>query len=407
MPIVRSVPRVIVDLAESPGILDYGMPLLASTWRIESERDADELIQLLENPNRTRPVYAVSQDRDGSSLVDAAQLASRTAGLAHVALISFDAAWALSHQLGNRLSVFGQAVRTYRSGFSRADALFDEHPVATRDWLTRRFSDPRAFILLLANQAIDSSVTGVDLEARLPSFGKVREWVTGRRLDAARKEKAPEALQLRLYEESNASLAETLRGKEADLETSRLRELQLEDELDEAIRHVRSLRARIAFLEDGLKARNIIEGVEYPATYDDLDGWVSRYLGERLTLLSRAARAAKKSEFEDLRLVCDALRLLAGPYREMKLGAADKRTFDQACSELGLELSLTGEASISRYPGDYVVKYGKERRELDLHLKRGASREPRNCLRINFFWDDDGEQVVVGHLPGHLTTATT
>ena len=155
------------------------------------------------------------------------------------------------------------------------------------------------------------------------------------------------------------------------------------------------------------KARNIIEGVEYPATYDDLDGWVSRYLGERLTLLSRAARAAKKSEFSrsTARTRCVAPVGGALPRNEARRGR--QTHIRPSVHELGLELSLTGEASISRYPGDYVVKYGKERRELDLHLKRGASREPRNCLRIYFFWDDDGEQVVVGHLPRHLTTATT
>jgi hypothetical protein len=44
---------------------------------------------------------------------------------------------------------------------------------------------------------------------------------------------------------------------------------------------------------------------------------------------------------------------------------------------------------------------------LDVHLKKGTSRESRHCLRIYFFWDEDSDQVVVGHLPDHLTNDLT
>lgn len=405
IPIIRSVPRVVFDLAESPGLRDYGVDLRARPSRVESDRDVEELVELLENPGRTRPVFVVSENAAGARLIDADALASRTAGLGHVVTLSDDASWALSHLLGKRLAVYNQGIRTYFRGFNRTDALFDEHPLATPQWLVRRFPDPRAFVILLANQAIDASVSGGDLEARLPSFARVRDWVISRRIEAARQEKGSETLQLQLYEESNRSLHESLRDKQGELEKAEIDKLQLEEERDSVLRQARSLRARIAFLEHALKAREIVERIEYPKDYDDLDDWVAQYLGDRLTLLARAARASKKAEFEDLQLVCEALLLLAGPYRDMKLGSVSKAEFDRACSELGLELSLTGDASIQQYPSDYVVAFGKERRALELHLKKGASREPKNCLRIYFFWDGDGEQVVVGHLPGHLTTA--
>jgi len=44
---------------------------------------------------------------------------------------------------------------------------------------------------------------------------------------------------------------------------------------------------------------------------------------------------------------------------------------------------------------------------MDRHLVKGTSRDPRFCMRIYFFWDDEENVVVVGHLPGHLTTAAT
>jgi hypothetical protein len=407
VPIMRSVPRVILDLAESPGLTDYGVSLLAKPWSIETDRDVEDFVALLENRGRTRPVFAVSADHTGQTMVDVTQLAARTAGLAHVASISFNAAWILSDVLGNRLSVFGQAVRTYRRGFDRADALFEEHPVATRDWLERRFPDSRVFVGLLANQAIDATVASADLEARLPSFGKVREWAAARRLHAARQERAPEAELLTLYEESNQRLDEDRQAAEALVEEQQLKQKQLEEELEDERRQVRGLRARIEWLETALQAKGVTEVIQYPEDWDQLDEWASRYLSDRLRLLQRAARAAKKAEYSDLALACQALQLLAGPYRDMKLGVGSKPAFDQACADLGLELSRTGEASIARYSGEYVVTYGGQRRELDLHLKKGAAREARNCLRIYFFWDDDAGQVVIGHLPGHLTTAVS
>lgn len=405
VPVVRSVPRVILDLAESPGLADYGVPLLAKPWSINTDCDTEDFVALLENQGRTRPVFAVSADPTGQTLVDVTQLAARTAGLAHVASISFKAAWSLSDILGNRLSVFGQAVRTYRPGFDRTDALFEEHPLATRDWMERRFPDPRAFVGLLANLAIDATVASADLEARLPSFGRVREWVAARRLHAARQERAPEAELLSLYEDSNRRLDEDRQAAEALVEEQHLRQRQLEAELEDQRRQVRSLLARVEYLETALQAKGVAEVIQYPEDWDQLDEWTSRHLSDRLRLLQRAARAAKKAEYSDLALACRALQLLAGPYRDMKLGVSSKPAFHQACAELGLEVSPTGEASISRYSDEYVVTYGGQRRELDLHLKKGAAREARNCLRIYFFWDDDAGQVVVGHLPGHLTTA--
>lgn len=408
IPVIRSVPRIVADLAANPGLRDYGVPLGVTPSHVQSDSDVDKLVALLEEPRRTRPVIVVSENGDGMRLIDADQLASRTAGLAHVFTISDESTWALGHLVGKRLSVYGQGIRTYFPGFDRGESLFDEHPLATPQWLQRRFQDSRAFVMLLANQAIDASVTGVDLEARLPSFSKVREWVIARRLEAARKEKAPDELQLRLYEESNASLEEALRIRDGELEIARIDHLRLEEERDEAMRLARNLRARIAFLEQALKARSIVEEIEYPDGYDDLDEWVNRHLGERLTLLSRAARAVKKSAFEDVRLLCDALRLLAGPYRDMRRGELARSEFERECAELGVEVSPTGdETSLMRWREDYEVSWGKGKRLLDLHLKKGTSREPKNCLRIYFFWDDDGEQVVVGFLPGHLTTANS
>lgn len=403
----RSVPRLILDLAETPGLIDYGVALKPIPARVSTESDVNSLVALLEDPARTRPVYVISEGRGGSALVDADGLASRTAGLAHVAVISEGASWELSAMVGSRLSVYGQGVRTYRPGFRRDESLLEDHPVATRDWLLRRYADTRQFAQMLIMQAIAATVEGADLEHRLPSFSRVRDWVSRRRLDEARRTNAPAADLTAILEARIASQADDLRAAESllDEQDRKLREgAEREAELD---RKIRNLNARIASLNSALQARNIEPDIRYPISLDGLEDWVAENLSDRITLLPRAARAAKKGVFSDIRLVCDCLGLLADSYRRMRLGQLSRDEFETACGRLGVELSLTGQSSIAKYSSDYTAMYGGARREFDLHLKKGTDRDARNCLRIYFFWDQDSEQVVVGHLPGHLTTEAT
>ncbi len=44
---------------------------------------------------------------------------------------------------------------------------------------------------------------------------------------------------------------------------------------------------------------------------------------------------------------------------------------------------------------------------LECHLRKGSGTDARHCLAIYFFWDQAGEQVVVGWLPGHLENRMT
>jgi hypothetical protein len=47
-------------------------------------------------------------------------------------------------------------------------------------------------------------------------------------------------------------------------------------------------------------------------------------------------------------------------------------------------------------------------RFLENHLRCGGNtRDPKRCLAIYYFWDDDSQQVVVGWLPGHLENRLT
>jgi len=44
---------------------------------------------------------------------------------------------------------------------------------------------------------------------------------------------------------------------------------------------------------------------------------------------------------------------------------------------------------------------------LNLHLRKGTTKDDRYCLAIYFFWDDEKRRVVVGWLPSHLDNRLT
>lgn len=406
VPVRWSVPRVVRRLVERPGLRDYGARLMGCPWRVDTPDEVDALVRLMEQPARTRRVFVLSEDRYGNRALDAESLAKRLAGLAHVVTLSHDGAALLTARVGDGLGVFGRAMRTYAPGFACETGASAAHPLATGVWLEDRFESPTEFIDLLERRAIEDSVRG-DLEATLPGFSRVRHWANARRLEEARRDVATDADMLALYVESNTTMMNELRDRDATIERLRMEQLQVEEERDGALRDSRELRGRIDYLEQALKARGIEETLEYPSSYDQLEGWVAQHFADRLTLLPRAVRSLKKAVFDNIPLVCDCLQLLAGPYRDMKRGELRRADFDEACRRLGVTLTQSGDFSASRYASEYTVQYGKSRRVLDLHLKRGTSRDAAKCLRVYWFYDQERERVVIGHLPGHLTTSFT
>jgi hypothetical protein len=403
-----SVPVLVRSLVQSPGLEDYGWRLLDRALPVFQEDDAPLLAGLLENPARTRPVYIVPVDRDSEGIIDPDLLAQRTAGLAHVVRLYSNGAWGLSRLIGDRLSIYGKAVRVYYPGFERLSARFEDHPLYGIDWLRRRYSDPKQFIGMLSTRAINASVSSGDLEQRLPSFSRVRQTIAARRLDAAKKAHAPDVEMMRLYEQDNNRLSEDLKTAEGLLVESDHRQKLIEEERDEMRRQVYALRARIDHLQSAIVSRGSVESTPTPDTLDGVEDWVQQHLGDGLVLLPRALRSLKKSQYLEVPKVYEALILLGRDYRNLRLQRMAADEMERTALEMGFEISSTGShASLMQWREDYEVVWRRENRLLDMHLKKGTAREPRHCLRIYFFWDEDTEQVVVGHLPDHLCNDLT
>ena len=164
---------------------------------------------------------------------------------------------------------------------------------------------------------------------------------------------------------------------------------------------------RLAALEGGEPAQAADRTAVPPLPgYAELPAWVEEHFGGRIALAGRALRALKGAGFEDVALVGNAIELLATSYRQMKSegGSELRDAFEDRLRALRLQetpsLSPTGQG---RARDDYVVEWDGRRFTLDRHLKNNAkTRDPRQCFRLYFAWDEASRQVVIGHLPGHM-----
>lgn len=192
------------------------------------------------------------------------------------------------------------------------------------------------------------------------------------------------------------------------------------DELSAEVEYLKALlreqgdelrRARAALRDDGspepVRAADgqDTETTALPTDLRDLVDW-SVENEANIVVLPRARSGAKKSLYRDPGLIFVALALLAGPYRDHRLGLISRSEFEAKMLPTGLRLEFSVAPSVAGEQGDaYFVAWAGRRRFLDSHLLKGGGRDERYCLRIYFFWDEESKRVVVGDLPRHLSNS--
>lgn len=144
-----------------------------------------------------------------------------------------------------------------------------------------------------------------------------------------------------------------------------------------------------------------------PASWDDIEQYVAQELSGLVTLTSRAMRDARASSYRDFAFVQQVLEWLGHEYVPMRRGEPGARErCKQAEAALCIEACLTGMAVIAAKTRDtYRVVHRGRTLELDMHVKRGNSRDGREHFRLYFAYVEfPGElgQVVVGSFPSHL-----
>lgn len=150
---------------------------------------------------------------------------------------------------------------------------------------------------------------------------------------------------------------------------------------------------------------------ETPTTFDALQAWVPSHLdGDRVLIHPKAIRAARKSVFRDVGLVCRALQALNDWYWPMKIQGDAKagKQWEAFLERERLRCSPTGAATTSHRTRDsYQISYQGRRHTLDLHLQGSSSRKEEDGFRLYFTANRELGKVLIGHFPTHLPSTLT
>ena len=417
-PVISGVPRLIVTIAESVGLQDAGEQLRNTALHLPHDGDSTWLGRLLLNPHRTQPVIVISGKVDAS----ADRLAKRLAGVAHVVCIDGPASNQMIRVFGRERSVFGNAVRLYRPGFS-VDANPYQHPI----WALKGSRLPTWLANNIFEEACAISLEADDLDDRAPSFQSVRNLLATKRMasserriselrqqaEKAASNKDEKIRQLRevrdeqdamltTYREENVKLSQQLEELKRDLQTARL-------QYDTAAEEVRQLTYRLnnQWADEALDDPTQNEETYYPDNWDELEMWVEEYGEGKLVIHEKAIKAAKVSPFNDIPFAYKALEYLVRYFIPMKQRAPDDDSPFQAeitaLEELGLEREPVGDALKNhRYKQSYRRLYEGKTIWLDDHLKWGKGFDPATLFRLYFHYHEASGKVIVGHMTTHL-----
>lgn len=411
---IASVPRLVRNVINRTPAYLSDVRLTETARIIDTEEDIDWLVTLLKSNHRYADVVVFSLPSTNHTMNhrysdSAHEVARRALGAVYTACITKKASYMLTSCLEKEFSVFGGAVRTYRPGFNPSEDDPFDHPLALATKVSELHEQSRYGISnILISQILQQSITRRDAEERLQPYVVLRRhYIKSVRARSKLKEQEFEEL----LDEQNVQQEESDEAYEGLLEdaSNTIRDLRKENQL--LIAKVYHLTERNNNLEEQrIRYKTNIDDITVPNTLSELHDWASKELSGLVVILNRALQKAKKSPFGNPRLFYQSLLLLRDFYVPMKRKweSVSKSDLDNACKHLGIELtkSITN-ISAGKEGDEYYVSYKGKKKLMDMHIKKGNSRDEKYCLRVYFFWDPDEKIVVVGSLPGHLDTQAT
>ena len=454
-PAVEEYPSgLVAEIAGRIPLLQNGRRFVCDPILLDTGKAMRGFLDKLVDPMRDMPFAVVSlppPEPDGDMLAPTSgPLARALAGLAVVWALPPAMTYRLSDAVGKRLSAFNGAWRFYRPGFSdRSDRA--RHPLLLKDRLadergldaaTRRFRRLAVEDRLRFGHG-DRDTLGFDAVAneaeatprgtkRLVAFfrGAIRRSSAapaGRPLLRRRADVSvpPDPVPSRSRSHRDgAATAPAEQGPERHPGAGE-GESALRRELTEALDKARSRgdrhqqaqrRAEAAERENGELRKRVEQltglvrslggdpdaAIPFPVEWDQVADWCDQSLADRVSLTGSARREMGGAEFTNVGLAAQCLSWLGREYRDGRLrgGAPDLHGRIGEIDEGVFNLPCGGDA--------FECTWNRRRRTVDWHIKNGANtRDPRRCLRIYYFWDEDTRTVVVASMPSHRRSALT
>lgn len=398
-----AVPGFLRQIAGACGLRRRGMDLVEAPWVIESEADADSLLEMLVDPVRELPVFALTVPEgaaDVSPLLNAVSLARATLGVAFVTVIPARFTWALTERFGKRLSVYGGAVRVYLPGFTEDANPNGGHELVLADRISTPENAARASASmrrLAANESLKRFRLGQDVL----SYAAIREQSLDLASNRLEREGASETDQLAAARAQIHALKEDL-AKALDTQQWLSDEHgSAEDRAGTAEKQLAAAEFRIQQLTDQLKARGDLPdaNIPLPTSWEEFSDWCEQNLVGRVLLSPRARKEIKAPFFRDVSTAARCLLWLANAYRERRIAGGDGDL--RVRLESGIQNDQCGADS-------FEFNWQGKRTDVEWHIKSGGNtRDPSRCLRIYYFWDEASQQVVVASMPAHIRTGAT
>lgn len=396
IPVKISVPGFVFQIFQTIGLASDISVLSIVPKRVSTDAHFDDFFDFLQNPERRLPIIVVTTERrSGEPLIIPNNLAKATLGMAHTFVLNEEAAWRLSDKIGRELSVFDGGIRIYMPNFTKSDSLFS-HKLLIGKNLQLGFEKGKADSWF-RRLAAEFSLERLKLGTTVLSYSRIRS--ESRKLHAIRllNSDTSTELQVEALKAQNEALE---KEREEIIELSELYDgerLEAIERAKDAEQKLQSAGFRISQLEEGLAAKGIgdVFQIEKPTDWSQISDWCAKQFLGKLTLTSSAIRGLKKPEFESLETVIDALEWLALDCRNARIEGGGNRMNNTKVLD-GLTHARCG--------GDeYQIIHQGTRREVDWHLKNGDgnTRNPKRCLRIYYFWDEQSQEIIVADLPAH------
>jgi hypothetical protein len=400
LPIVPTSPGFIQQLVDACGISAGPYDIRVEPKVVGSSEEAEDLVNMLLDPQRRLPVVVLSTSPSCSPLLDPQKLSKKAVGLAHVVVLPAEHTWHLTERLGKPLSVFLGAIRTYLPGLTRDTNPYD-HKLTLAESLSNEngiAACERQICVSVADFSIRQNLLGRDVI----SFAALRNLSAEIQQERLIGSGASDSVQLDAAKKRIEALNEELKQKE-ELEKYILAEQRdAEERAQDAEMRQRASSLQIQELLQKLKARgDTVDGeAELPQSWEEFVSWCDSRLTGRLVLTPVARRNVKSPEYENVEEVAKCLLWLATECRNRRIEGGDGSVRDEPILQGIKNAHCGGDTYTTKWQGQTVT--------VDWHVKNGGNtRDPRRCLRIYYFWEPTSNQIVVADLPAHRTTDAT
>lgn len=440
---IFSVPGFIRSVLDKNGVKDV-RELGQSILEADSEDGLNKLYKLVSDAGRLFPVVVVTgaegeYDAWTETRMFAEEILNRVFPVAHVAYIPFNRTMKWKELVGKDWDVYNGAIRTYYKDVDFNDEsdiyrhpLFTARKIEAQRYLTvdgKEKTGRDAFLELLVEKIRNNDTRmRIDWKGRGHKFLKAAQrnaelaMIRSHADEMNSVEKTWEELfkeERDRFEEERALWEEEKRELENDYLEADEKSKQQEKELAVCKGKINQLQFFIEDLKQKLSAAGKVEEIiplESECTYDKISEWVKQYFPNSLYLTKNAegtlkdAADPKKSAYEDVSLVYKWLQFLGNEYWQNRMGLLDFDVLKNKAAALGIykiDEPPVSETQKGEQGDEYTVNYKGKKHYMEFHIKKGTRRDPRHCLRIYYFWDDEDNCVVIGELPFHLDTRNT